>query len=288
MTELRKRFIDDMQLHGFSERTIEAYVRSVRQLAEYYHKSPDKISEEELRQYFLYNKNIRKWSRAASTISLCGIKFFYTHTLNMEWKTFNLVRPPKEKSLPPILSRDEVRRILKHVKRHYHHACLVVMYSLGLRLKETTHLSVRDIDSDRMFVHVHQGKGAKDRYIPLPVRTLQILREHYKRHRNPILLFPAPSRGGRQMSETDIPLPDASIQIPFKQACLKAKIIKGVSVHHLRHAYAVHLLEAGVDLRFVQEYLGHSDPRTTMVYTSMINKALPEPVNIINQVMSDL
>jgi len=105
MTELRKRFIDDMQLRGFSERTIEAYVRSVRQLAQHFHKSPNKITEAELRQYFLYNKNIRKWSRAASTISLCGIKFFFTHTLQKEWTTFKLVRPPKEKKLPPILSK---------------------------------------------------------------------------------------------------------------------------------------------------------------------------------------
>ncbi|OEU60292.1 MAG: hypothetical protein BBJ57_11045 [Desulfobacterales bacterium PC51MH44] len=288
MTELRQRFIDDMQLHGFSERTIEAYVRAVRQLAEHYHESPDKISEEELRQYFLYNKNIRKWSRTASTISLCGIKFFFTHSLQKEWTTFKLVRPPKEKKLPPILSKQEVRRIFKHVKIDYHRSCLITMYSLGLRLKESTHLHVCDIDSDRMFVHVHKGKGAKDRYVPLPQRTLEILRAHWKIHRNSKLLFPAPGRGYNQLAKTERPLPDSSIQIPFKQACHRTGITKPVSVRHLRHAYAVHLLEAGVDLRYVQEYLGHSDPRTTMIYTRLINKALPNPVRIINKVMADL
>ena len=162
------------------------------------------------------------------------------------------------------------------------------MYSLGLRLRETTHLKVRDIDSERMFVHIHHGKGAKDRYVPLPHKTLCILREHWKTHRNPVLLFPAPGRGYNQLATTDKTLPDNSIQIPFKQACRKAKINKPVSVRHLRHAYAVHLIEAWVDLRFVQEYLGHSDPKTTMIYCWMIKLKLAEPINIINTLMDKI
>ena len=288
MTALRTRMIEDMQLRGFSERTQDAYVRAVRQLAEHCDKSPDKINEEELRKYFLHNKNIRKWSRTASTISVCGIKFFYTHTLKRDWTTFNLVRPPKEKKLPPILSINEVRKILVNIKMVYHRVCLTTIYSLGLRLQEGTHLQVGDIDSDRMFVHIQHGKGNKDRYVPLPVRTLDILREFYQTHRNPRLLFPAPGRGQIHMPTTEKPMPIASIQIAFKEACRKAEIKKQVSVHHLRHAYAVHLLEAGVDLRFVQEYLGHSDPRTTMIYTRLINKALSSPIKIINRLMTDL
>jgi site-specific recombinase XerD len=181
MTPLRRRMIEDMQLRGFSERTQEAYVRAVRQLAAHYDQSPDQITEEELRQYFLYNKNVRKWSRAASTISLCGIKFFFTHTLKKQWTILKLVRPPKEKSLPPILSLAEVRRILQNVKMNYHRVCLIAIYSLGLRVQEGTHLQVRDIDSDRMFVHIHRGKGNKDRYVPLPQRSLDIFREFWKR-----------------------------------------------------------------------------------------------------------
>jgi site-specific recombinase XerD len=288
MTELRQHFTQDLQLKGFSDRTVEAYVRAVRQLAEHFNKSPDKISEDDLRQYFLYNKNTRKWSRTASTISICGIKLFYTITLQRDWTTVKLVRPPKEKKLPPILSTDEVRCILKNVMFNHHRACLIAMYSLGLRLKETTSLHVADIDSDRMFVHIHHGKGAKDRFIPLPERTLHILRGHWQNTRNPILLFPAPGRGNIHSATSEKPLPDSSIQIPFKQACHRAKINKQVSVRHLRHAYAVHLMEAGVDLRFVQEYLGHSDPRTTMIYCKMINKKLPDAVKIINKVMADL
>ena len=288
MTDLLQHFAQDLELRGFAERSVEAYVRSVRLLAEHYNKPPDKINEDELRNYFLFNKNIRKWSRTASTIAICGIKHFFTLTLRRDWTTIKLVRPPREKKLPPVLSREEVRHILAHVALDYHRACLFTMYSLGLRLRETTHLHNSDIDSKRMFVHIHHGKGAKDRYIPLPKKTLGILREHWKTHRNPNLLFPAPGRGYNNLATTDRALPDQSIQIPFKQACQRAKINKPVSVRHLRHAYAVHLIEAGVDLRFVQDYLGHSDPRTTLVYTQMINRALPEPVNIINLLMNDL
>jgi integrase/recombinase XerD len=288
MTELRKRMIEDLQLRGMSERTIEAYVRAVRQLAEHYSKSPERITEQELRDYFLYNKNVRKWSRTASTIALCGIKFFYTHTLQRKWTTLSFVRPEKEKKLPVILSRPEVRRILKAVKMERHQACLTTIYSLGLRLQEGTHLQVSDIDSDRMFVHIHRGKGNKDRYVPLPQRTLQLLRAFWKTHRNPVWLFPAPGRGGVAMPTANRSMPISSIQIAFKQAKTAAGVKKQVSLHHLRHSYATHLLEAGVDLRFVQEYLGHEDPKTTIIYTRLINRALPDPLHIINRIMADL
>lgn len=131
MTELLQRFAQDLELRGFAERSVEAYVRAVKLMAEHYNKPPGQISEDELRQYFLYNKNIRKWSRTASTIAICGIKHFFTLTLQRDWTTIKLVRPPKEKKLPPILSRDEVRRILEHVSLDYHRACLFTMYSLG-------------------------------------------------------------------------------------------------------------------------------------------------------------
>lgn len=236
MTELRKRFIEDMQLHGYSQRTIEAYVRAVRQLAEHYNKSPNLITEEELRQYFLYNKNIRQWSRVASTISLCGIKFFFEKTLHKKWTTFKLVRPPKEKKLPSILSLKEVRDILANTHMNYHRACLTAIYSLGLRLQEGTHLQVADIDADRMFVHIQRGKGNKDRFVPLPLRTLRILRQHWQTHKNPKWLFPAPGRGQIHMPEADKPLPKASIQNAFRTALKQTRITKPVSLRHLRHA----------------------------------------------------
>ena len=286
MTHLRKRMIEDLQLRGMSERTVGMYTRAVRQLAEHYHKSPDKITEEELRQYFLYNKNVRKWSRTASTISLCGIKFFFTYTLQRDWLTIELVRPVPEKKLPTILSNEEVHRILNLVKMKRHQTCLYIIYSCGLRLQEGTHLKVADIDSSRHLIHVHNGKGAKDRYVPLPERTLALLRKHWKTHRNPIWLFPSPGRGGVHESTSNKPLPKSSVQIAFREALKKSGISKNASVHTLRHSYATHLLENGVDLRTIQEYLGHSSPKTTAVYTHLTAMSETRTAVILNQLMS--
>ena len=289
MTDLFQRFSEDLQLKGLSNRTIGMYTRAVKQLTKHYQKSPENISDEELRQYFLYNLNERQWSRVASTISLCGIKYFYTLTLKREWTSLKFIRPEKEKKLPVILSRDEVKAILNRVEFPHHRACLKVIYSLGLRIGEGTNLQVSDIDSHRMFVHIHRAKGNKDRYIPLPQRTLEILRAFYKMHRNPVWIFPAPGRGRySKMSVSKIPIPISSIQIAFRDAKKAAGIHKHVSVRHLRHSYATHLLEAGVNLRYVQQYLGHNDPNTTMIYTQLIKQDLAEPTRLLNQVMRDL
>lgn len=288
MSPLRQRFIEDMQLHGYGQRTIEIYTRAVRQLSEHYKKPADKITEEEIRQYFLYNKNVRQWARSTSTVALCAIKFFFETTLHKKWNIFTLIRPKRKQKLPTILSRKEVRNILQNVKMDYHRVCLTGIYSLGLRVSEGCRLQVFDIDSDRMFVHIKQGKGRKDRYVPLPHRTLEIFRQHWQTHKNPVLLFPGPGRGHNKMPTNDKPLPIASVQLAFKNAIGKSKVIKPASVHNLRHSYAVHLLEAGVSMRYVQEYLGHSDPRSTMIYLKLINISLQEPVRLINQVMADL
>jgi integrase/recombinase XerD len=284
-----KRYSEDLQLRGLSLKTIDMYSRAVKQLTQHYHKSPEHISDEELRQYFLFNKNERKWSRVASTISLCGIKYFYTLTLKREWTSLKFIRPSKEKKLPPILSRNEVKAILDRVRYPHHRACLKVIYSLGLRVGEGTGLKIPDIDSQRMFVHVRMAKGNKDRYVPLPRRTLEILRAFYRMHRNPVWIFPAPGRGAHNLMPTaEYPIPISSIQIAFHEAMQKAGIHKKVSVRHLRHSYATHLLEAGVNLRYVQQYLGHSDPNTTMVYTRLIKQDLEEPTRILNEVMKNL
>ena len=155
-------------------------------------------------------------------------------------------------------------------------------------MQEGTNLKIADIDSDRMFVHVRHGKGNKDRFVPLPKRTLEIFREHWKTHRNPEYLFPAPGRSHLNMPTAKEPVPYPSIQSAFYKARQKAKILKQASVHNLRHSYAVHLLEAGVSMRYVQQYLGHNDPRTTMIYLKLINISLQEPIKLINKVMADL
>jgi integrase/recombinase XerD len=288
MTPLRQRMIEDLQLRGLSARTQEMYVRAVRQLAEHYHKSPDCITEEELRDYFLYLKNVKHYSRSASTIALCGIKFFFDHTLKRDWTTLSFVRAPREKKLPVILSRDEVQRLLACVRLPRYRVCLSTIYACGLRLQEGTHLQVRDIDSARMLVHVRHGKGGKDRYVPLPQRTLERLRQYWVTHRHPILIFPAPGRGGISLSTATAPMPRSSVQGAFREALKDSGIHKQASVHTLRHSWATHLLEAGVNLRLIQAYLGHNSPTTTSVYTHLTARAEHLGVEAINRLMGEL
>ena len=288
MTELRKRMIECLQLRGLSERTQESYVRAVRQLAEHYHKSPDLITEEELRQYFLHLKNIKHYSRPTMTIAICGIKFFFERTLEKAWTTFNLVRSAPEKKLPVLLSREEVRQILSLVRLPRYRVCLSTIYACGLRLQEGTHLQVADIDSGRMMIHVRHGKGAKDRYVPLPQRTLQLLRQYWKQHRNPVLLFPAEGRDHIDLMKSTEPMSKSSVQDAFHAALKQSGNNKRASVHTLRHSWATHLLEAGVNLRLIQEWLGHSSPATTSVYTHLTVKAEQLGAQAINQLMSDL
>lgn len=287
MSTLRERMIEDMQLRGFSPRTQQAYARAVRKLAEHYHKSPDLVTDEELRQYFLYRTNVSRWSRVACTIALCGIKFFYEQTLKRDWTTVGLVKPKRVKSLPTVLSLAEVRRTLACVHMLRHRVCLATIYSCGLRLTEGRTLQIPDIDSDRMFLHIH-GKGNKDRYVPLPKRTLELLRQLWKTHRHQQWLFPAPGRSGRGEATAEKPLPVASVQIAFKEALAKARVHKRASVHTLRHSYATHLLEQGVDLRIIQQILGHANPQTTMLYTQLTEPALQPATAIINRLMADL
>jgi integrase/recombinase XerD len=288
MTELRKRMIETLQLRGMSERTQQAYVRAVRQLADHYHKSPDLVTEEELRQYFLHIKNVKKYSRASSTIALCGIKFFFEKTLNRTLTTFDLVRAPREKKLPVILSVQEVLMILGRVKLPRYRVCLSTIYSCGLRLQEGTHIGVRDIDSARGMLHVRHGKGGKDRYVPLPERTVELLREYWVTHRNPVWIFPSEGKDHIALKDSTEPMHKSSVQDAFRAALKETKINKAASVHTLRHSWATHLLEAGVNLRLIQEYLGHSSPTTTSIYTHLTARAEDLGREAINRIMSEL
>jgi len=287
-SELRRRMIEDLQLAGMSERTQQMYVRAVRQLAEHCKKSPEKITEEELRQYFLHIKNDKKWSRAGITIALCGIKFFYEHTLKCQWPIFNVVRPHAEKKLPVILSREEVRLLLSKVRLLRYRTCLQTIYSCGLRLREGTELRVVNIDSSRMMLHLRRAKGGKDRYVPLPQITLDRLREYWKAHRNPTWIFPVCGRGGIHRSTATTPMPFCNVQDAFRLALRETGINKKATVHTLRHSYATHLLEAGVNLRQIQENLGHNSPQTTALYTHLTEQAFQQTKDVLNKLMEGL
>jgi site-specific recombinase XerD len=288
MTQLRQRLIEDLQLKGMSERTQQMYVRAVRQLAEHYHKPPDQISDEELRQYFLFVRNVKHWSRSGTTIALCGLKFFYEQTLHRSLATLQLVRPPREKKLPVVLSREEVRQILSQVRLLRYRTCLTTIYCCGLRLQEGTHLQVSDLDSARKLIHVHRGKGGKDRYVPLPDSTLELLRQYWKTHANPVWIFPASGRGGIHRPTAERPMPIGNVQDALGAALRASGIRKKASVHTLRHSYATHLLEAGVNLRLIQEYLGHNSAETTALYTHLTSKAQEMATQVIDHLMEGL
>jgi integrase/recombinase XerD len=289
MTELRQRMIEDMQLRGFAARTQAAYLSAVCQLVRHYHKAPDRISEEELRHYFLYLVNVKKLAPASITIALCGVKFLFQQTLKREWPTLDLVRPRREKKLPVVLSRAEVRRILQEVRVPTYRACLTTMYACGLRLTEGRCLQVCDVDSDRMLLHIH-GKAGKDRYVPLPVEILQTLRQLWKTHRSPRWVFPRPRHGHirHRPGEEGEPAGVEAVQACFRRALHRTGIVKKAHVHTLRHSYATHLLEDGLNLRIIQELLGHRSPATTAIYTHLTAEIRGEAVLAINELMRDL
>ena len=288
LDEYLTRNLQDLQLRGMSRDTQDNYTRAVRKISEHYHKLHDAITEDELREYFLYLKNVRKYGRSASTLAMCGLKFFYTYTLKRDWPTLTLVRAPHEHKLPVVLSQEEVRRVLNSIRIFRHRACLSMIYACGLRISEAIHIKIGDIDSHHMVLHVKHGKGGKDRFVPLPKGTLLMLRDFWKTHRNKVWLFPAPGRSGTHMSTATEPLPINSVQMVFKAAVRECGIYKRVSVHTLRHSYATHLLEKGINLRLIQEYLGHKSPKTTAIYTHLTAKVQDAGYRAVNELVDEL
>lgn len=276
-----------LQLNGKSQSTQEAYARAVRLLIEFYGKEPNLISEKEIQDYFLHKKNVDKWAPQTLKISYSGVKFFYRNVLKQDMHTFTYLRAMNERRLPSVLSKDEVRSILSHVHTPHNYAFLVTMYSCGLRVQETLNLQVSDIDGKgSKMIHVHRGKGAKDRYIPIPEETLLVLRKYWVTHKNPVLIFPALGRGGKESPVSHTPMAVSSVQGAFRDAKANAGITKrGVSLHTLRHSYATHLLESGVNIRTIQQYLGHSQLETTMIYLHLTSKGQEDACKIINSVM---
>ncbi len=288
MTALRERMIEDLQLHGFAEKTQEAYLRAVRQLAAHCKKPPDQISEDELRGYFLYLKNEKGVSQSTSRVVLSGIKFFYLNTLRREWPTLDLIRIPPERKLPVVLSVDEVRRILTQVRRPKYKVCLTTIYSCGLRLREGVTLETKDIDGERKQLQIRKAKGGKDRYVPLPERTLEMLRDFWSAHRHPTLLFPAKTPLGIPPSTAEKTMCPSGVRRAFQAALKESGVQKHATVHTLRHSYATHLLEAGINLRVIQSHLGHSSIQSTLVYTHLTQKAQSPAVEAINAILNDL
>jgi integrase/recombinase XerD len=289
MTNWSERMNQTLQLNGKSESTRQAYIRTVRMLVDFYNKTPDAVSEEELRSYFLHRKNVSLWSSKTMRICYCGVRFFFVNVLQHNWHIFNIIHAQAERRLPAVLSKEEVRRLLSCANTTHNHAYLTTVYSCGLRLHEALYLEISDIDAARHMLHVHRGKGAKDRYVPIPESTIFTLRQYWKTHRNPKLIFPAIGRDRKQVSATSSPMARSSVQGALLRAKKLAGITKkGVCLHTLRHSYATHLLEAGVNLRSIQQFLGHAQLETTMLYLHLTNQGQQDAWDKINELMKEL
>ncbi len=290
MTQLRQRMLSDLQLKGMSERSQQIYIRQVRMLAEYYEKSPDLLTIDDIRNYFLHLKNVKNYSRTALKISYYGLRFFYTVTLNWDLNSFHFFKLPREKKLPVVLNKKEVRKILSLIRLQCYRTCLTVIYTCGLRLQEAINIKVGDIDSERMVIHIKKSKGNYHRYVPLPMVTLNLMREYWKAHRNPEWVFPSPGRGSKKGDKTIAikPIDRGCLQSAMHEAVKESGIKKKASVHTLRHSYATHLLEAGINLRVIQEYLGHASIKTTVVYTHLTVKSSKNGVKAVNRLARDL
>lgn len=285
-TPLAQRMLDDLQLAGLSARTQQAYLGAVRGLAKHFHLSPDRISEDQLREYFLFVKNVKKLSVGSLNVMLFGIRFFYSRTVKRPWKTLQQIRIPYERKLPAVMSISEVHQLIAATKAEHNRVFFRTVYSLGLRLQEALHLQIGDIDGDRKLVHVHCGKGAKDRYVPLPDATYVMLREYWKTHCNPTWIFPILGRHGKDGATATKPMSKSGRQLCLKRVVEELNWAKrGLTIHTLRHSYATHLLEAGVNLRLIQKYLGHSSLKTTMRYLHLTTQGEEQAVAAINRLM---
>ena len=259
MTPLRQRMLDDMQLRHFSPRTVVSYVDQVAQYARYFGRSPEALGPEEIRRYQIHLVQEKKVAWSTFNQAVCALRFLYRVTLAKDWPITHIPYAKRPTRLPTVLSGDEVQRLLACV--HFLKARLVLTtaYAAGLRISEATHLRVADLDSSRMMICVRQGKGAKDRYVPLSRRLLEELRAYWRLERPADWLFP----GCRDRRD---PIHPGSVQRVCQRAAEAAGINKHVTPHTLRHSFATHLLEAGVDLPAIQRLMGHKDVRTTMIY----------------------
>lgn len=257
MTPLRERMIGDMLIRNLAPSTRECYVRQVAAFARYFHKSPELLGPEEVRDYQLHLLD-RQVSTSLLIQAVAALRFLYGTTLKKPWSVEAIPFPRKSCKLPVIPSRGDVALFLQTARNLKHRAMLTCLYGCGLRVSEVSQLRIPNIDSRRMVIHVQQGKGRKDRFAPLPQRLLELLRDYWKGYRPKDWLFPG--------SSSDRPIRPDSI----RRACYSVSRDAGlrkINPHLLRHAFATHLLEDGADLRTVQVLLGHRSLRSTILYT---------------------
>ncbi len=279
MTHLRQRMLEELQRRNYAESTIRSYLSAVEDYARYFRKPPDQLGSEHLRQYHLHLID-RKLATNTIVARIAALRFFYVKTLGRPSPELKLPNPKRPKQLPTVLSREEVGRLIGAATNLYRHTILLTLYATGMRRNELCQLKVTDIDSERMIIHIRQGKGRRDRDVPLQPNLLRVLRAWWRWKRPRTWLFP----GGTYHSRADRPISSKAVWHVVHDAASLAGITKHISPHTLRHSRATHLLEAGADLATIQRLLGHSDLESTTVYLHLSDrhlKAVSDPVDDI-------
>ncbi len=265
MTPLRSKMIRELELRRRAPATIKLYVLAVRDLAKYFRRSPDRISMEEIRSFLHHLQVERKLSFSTCNQKVAALTFFYRNVLGREKFKLN-VSTKRSRRLPEVFSRNEVSQLISAAQNMKHRVLLMTVYGAGLRVGEATRLKCTDIQSERMVIRVHQGKGGKDRYTILSERLLGELRAYWKHYRPGLWVFS--DRTGTR------PLPVGTAQKIYYHAKAQAGLKRGHGIHTLRHSFATHLLESGVDARIIQELLGHTNLGTTMRYLQVSQKQI--------------
>ena len=282
MTHLRKTMLEELQRRNLSKLTAECYVRVGEEFSRYHHRAPDQLGPEQIRQYQAHLFTDRKLDANTVAQHLSALRFFFIKTLKRNWSVEETPYPKRPIRLPDVLSREEVERLIDSADSRLHRVWLLTLYATGVRREELVRLKVSDIDSARMVLHIHQGKGNQDRDVMLSPRLLEELREYW-RWMNPkpkTYLF----AGGGRAHATDVPMSAKSVFHAVKNAARRAGLRKRVHPHTLRHCFATHLLEAGADLRTIQLLLGHADLKTTSRYLHLSEarlKATPSPLDAL-------
>jgi site-specific recombinase XerD len=258
--------IDDLRLRNYSQSTIKSYVYHVSKFASHFGKSPDKLGPEEIRQYQIHLTDDKKVSWSLFNQAACALRFFYTVTLGTDIDLKTVPYAKNRKRLPVVLNRKELGRLFEAAANLKSRAIMKTMYAAGLRVGEAVSLEPRDVDSERMRIHVRHGKGNKDRYTILTPSLLETLRVYWRAYRPTIVLFP--------MRGYNRPICRGSVQEAVRKARRAAGIAKPVTCHTLRHTFATHLLEAGTDLHTIRELLGHRSLDTTSLYLHVATNAL--------------
>jgi integrase/recombinase XerD len=267
MTKLRERMIGDLKLRNFSDSTITSYTRVVADFARFFHRSPDQLGAEEIRQYLLHAIEKKKISWATYQGYRAALKFFYTRTLKQPWFEHEIPKPKVRRKIPEILSPEEIEELLNCTMNLKHRAMLAVLYGAGLRRAEVRSLKISDIDSKRMVIHIRAGKGQLPRQIPLSPKLLELLRVYWRWRKPTDWLFPSARYPDRRIDCSGI---FGIVEDATRRAGLKRR----VTPHLLRHSYASHMLEAGTDLRTIQLLLGHGDLQTTARYLHVSDRTL--------------